>query len=52
MATTVHLLDASPYIFRAYFSLPSSMQAPDGSPVNAVSGFRDFLLRSISARHE
>lgn len=48
MATTVHLVDASPYIFRAYFSLPESMAAPDGRPVNAVSGFRDFLLRLLA----
>ncbi len=42
---TVHLVDASPYIFRAYFALPDSMRAPDGGPVNAVYGFIGFLLR-------
>lgn len=40
----VHLVDASPYIFRAYFSLPASMSSPDGQPVNAVQGFSWFLL--------
>jgi 5'-3' exonuclease len=46
--TKVYLVDASPYIFRAYFSLPSSMVDPAGHPVNAVYGFAGFLLRLIS----
>lgn len=41
---TIHLIDASPYIFRAYFSIPSSIKAPDGSPANAVYGYTAFLL--------
>ncbi|MHC4137218.1 MAG: 5'-3' exonuclease [Planctomycetota bacterium] len=41
----VHLVDASPYIFRAYFALPESITDPDGRPVNAVYGFKEFLLR-------
>jgi 5'-3' exonuclease len=41
---TIHLIDASPYIFRAYFSIPSSIKAPDGSPANAAYGFTAFLL--------
>jgi DNA polymerase-1 len=45
---TVHLIDASPYVFRAWFSLPASMTAPDGHPVNAVYGFLTFLLRYLA----
>jgi len=48
MASTVHLVDASPYVFRAWFSLPDSMTAPDGRPVNAVYGFVGFLLRYLA----
>ncbi len=44
---TIHLIDASPYIFRAYFSIPSSIKAPDGSPANAVYGYTAFLLDLI-----
>jgi 5'-3' exonuclease len=44
---TTYLIDASPYIFRAYFSIPSSMRAPDGAPVNAVYGYTAFLLDLI-----
>ena len=36
-----------PNIFRAFFSLPSSMTAPDGRPVNAVYGFASTVLKMI-----
>jgi len=45
----IYLVDASPYIFRAYFSLPSSIAKSDGSPVNAVYGFASFLVKLIDA---
>lgn len=45
--STVHLIDASPYIFRAYFSLPSSMVDRDGQRAGAVYGFTSFLLKLI-----
>lgn len=41
----IHLIDASPYLFRAYFSLPSSLTDKAGRPANAVYGFASFLLR-------
>lgn len=41
------LVDASPYVFRAYYSLPRSIAAPDGMPVNALRGFADFLGRLL-----
>jgi 5'-3' exonuclease len=47
---TIYLVDASPYIFRAFFSLPSSMVDPAGHPVGAVYGFAGFLLRLIDER--
>jgi 5'-3' exonuclease len=45
---TVHLVDASPYIFRAHFSLPASIKTPDGRPAAAAYGFTSFLLRLIA----
>lgn len=45
---TVHLVDASPYIFRAYYSLPSSIRDPQGMRVGAVYGFASFLLKLIA----
>ncbi len=46
---TVHLIDASPYIFRAYYSVPTRITAPDGRPVNAVHGFTNFLIQLLKA---
>lgn len=45
---TVHLVDASPYVFRAFFSLPDAIRTPEGEPVNAAYGFASFLLKLIA----
>jgi DNA polymerase-1 len=42
---TVYLVDASPYIFRAHFSLPDSIKTPQGDPIAATHGFASFLLK-------
>jgi 5'-3' exonuclease len=44
----VYLVDASPYIFRAHFSLPSSIKSPEGARTGAVYGFATFLLKLIA----
>ncbi len=44
---TAYLVDASPYIFRAYFSLPDSITDPRGRPVHAVYGFASFLVKLV-----
>jgi 5'-3' exonuclease len=41
------LLDTASLYFRAYFGIPESVQAPDGSPVNAVRGLLDFITRLV-----
>jgi len=38
-----YLIDASVYIFRAYYSMPDDMVDGDGNPVNALYGFCRFL---------
>jgi len=43
----LHLVDGSGYIFRAYHGLPP-MSRPDGTPVNAVYGFTNMLMKLIS----
>jgi 5'-3' exonuclease len=43
-AQPVYLVDASIYIFRAYFSLPERWHSPEGYPLNAVYGYASFLL--------
>lgn len=44
---TAYLIDASPYIFRAYFALPSTIKSPDGKPANAIHGYTEFLLQIL-----
>jgi len=44
------LLDAASLYFRAFFGVPESMTAPDGSPVNAVRGLLDFIARLVTDR--
>jgi 5'-3' exonuclease len=41
------LLDTAALYFRAYFGVPDSVRAPDGTPVNAVRGLLDFLARLV-----
>ncbi len=44
----VHLIDASVYIFRAWFSVSDRVTDPTGRPVNAVLGFARFLTGLLS----
>jgi DNA polymerase-1 len=43
----VYLVDASGYIFRAYFAIKGNMSAADGTPTNAVYGFTQMLIKLI-----
>ena len=38
-----YLIDASVYVFRAYYSMPDDMVDDKGNPVNALYGFCRFL---------
>jgi 5'-3' exonuclease len=42
------LLDTASLYFRAFFGVPDSMRAPDGTPVNAVRGLLDFVSRLVA----
>jgi 5'-3' exonuclease len=44
------LLDAASLYFRAYYGVPESVTAPDGTPVNAVRGFCDMVARLLADR--
>lgn len=39
----VYLIDASVFVFRAWYSIPADMRDPDDNPVNALYGFARFL---------
>lgn len=40
---TVHLIDSSLYVFRAWHAMPNAFTDRDGAPINAVHGFTRFL---------
>jgi 5'-3' exonuclease len=42
-----YLIDASIYIFRAWFSLPDQWHTSEGMPLNAVYGYTRFLLEFL-----
>ena len=44
------LLDAASLYFRAFYGVPESITAPDGTPVNAVRGFCDMVARLLTDR--
>jgi DNA polymerase-1 len=39
----IYLIDASVYVFRAYYSMPPEMADREGNPAHAVFGFARFL---------
>ncbi|MFI7343287.1 5'-3' exonuclease H3TH domain-containing protein [Streptomyces sp. NPDC050085] len=45
------LLDTASLYFRAYFGVPDSVKAPDGTPVNAVRGLLEFITRLVHDHH-
>jgi 5'-3' exonuclease len=45
------LLDSASLYFRAFFGVPDTLRAPDGTPVNAVKGMLDFVSRLVSTYH-
>lgn len=49
----VFLVDSSIYVFRAWFTLPDTLQDAQGNPVNAVYGFTDFVagLLTLTRSH-
>jgi len=44
------LLDTASLYFRAFYGVPESVRAPDGTPVNAVRGLLDMTARLVAAR--
>lgn len=50
----IYLVDASVYVFRAYYSLPDTMTNENGDPINAAYGFARFLgdlIEETKAEH-
>jgi 5'-3' exonuclease len=43
------IVDAPSMLFRAFHALPTSIEGPDGTPVNALLGAANLMLREIEA---
>jgi 5'-3' exonuclease len=43
-------VDAPSMLFRAFYALPTSIEGPDGTPVNALLGAANLILREVE-RH-
>ena len=48
MTDRLMLLDSASLYFRAFYGVPDSVRAPDGTPVNAVRGFLDIITRLVT----
>src|SRR5487761_819018 len=44
------LLDTASLYFRAFYGVPDTVTAPDGTPVNAIRGLLDMMTRLVRAR--
>jgi 5'-3' exonuclease len=44
------LLDTASMYFRAFYGVPDTVTAPDGTPVNAVRGLLDYIARLLVER--
>ncbi len=51
MAKTVAVIDGNSLMHRAYHAIPPTMNAPDGTPTNAVFGFFAMLLKFIETQN-
>ena len=47
MTERLLLLDTASLYYRAFYGMPDTMRAPDGTPVNAVRGMLDFVARLV-----
>ena len=47
---TLFLVDGSGFIFRAFYGLPA-LTRPDGTPIGAVLGFTNMLLKLVKSIH-
>ena len=45
---TLMLLDSASLWYRAYYGMPDTLLAPDGTPVNAIRGYLDMTARLVS----
>ena len=44
------LLDTASLYYRAFYGVPDTLTAPDGTPVNAIRGLLDMIARLVRGR--
>ncbi|MDE0546784.1 5'-3' exonuclease [Microbacterium sp. C7(2022)] len=49
MTDRLMLLDSASLYFRAFYGVPDTVRAPDGTPVNAARGFLDIIAKLVTA---
>lgn len=49
LAKSLFIVDASSYIFRAYYAIRSGLSAPDGTPTHATFGFVQMLKALVNS---
>lgn len=49
MTARTMLLDTASLYFRAFYGVPDTVHAPDGTPVNAVRGLLDMIAKLVTA---
>src|ERR1700729_3960670 len=48
--SSLMLLDTASLYYRAFYGVPETITAPDGTPVNAVRGLLDMISRLVRGR--
>lgn len=48
MTDRLMLLDSASLYFRAFYGVPDTVRAPNGTPVNAVRGFLDIITKLVT----
>ncbi len=51
MPKTIAVIDGNSLLHRAYHAVPPTMNAPDGTPTNAVFGFLSMLFKFVDVAH-
>lgn len=51
LSNAIYLVDASSYIFRAYYGMAPNLSAPDGTPTHATFGFLQ-MIQSLVDQHK
>ena len=52
MPDRLMLLDTASLYFRAFYGVPDTVRAPDGTPVNAARGLLDMIAKLVAGAQD